>query len=414
MSQEFQTFLQKYQYQLNSEQRKSIRRYTRQAYAASVRRAHERTQTELTSEFTSQQPAFPKPNVATKQIKTEEQSDHPPGNPDLDEGVAVAKPHGFKQAGKFETIAPVRVTDEGRRASTGGIGPLSEVVPAAPADMGASKLTKPPLAAHQKRVRNASTMRGCIPCRSVKRKCVFTGTGCTACSDAGIQCSFRPGDKTHNLQVINDEAVVNKVTIAERKAPESRTSGRCLLCRQRHLKCVPQGASCVVCIKAGAGCSNQELGLVSDSKLLAGLQDASIVGPGSLDGHVKQEEARSPIEDCYQHVSKSFCGSDDSIVHGNGTPVFTHPDDRSALSVNREYSPAVSRSQATSYPNRLLTHPSRRRPSLCQPGNPPRTVQSSPKRLRGHAHVADIGNQVDQDCSAGNSISHTRNNTFRL
>ncbi|KAL8908466.1 MAG: hypothetical protein Q9207_000772 [Kuettlingeria erythrocarpa] len=173
VSQEFQTFLQKYQYQLNSEQRKSIRRYTRQAYAASVRRAHERKLTELTSDFTSQPPAFPDPNVATKQIKPEEQSDHSPANLDLDEGAAVAKPRGFEQAGKFETIAPARVTDEGRR-----------------------------------------------------------------------------------------------------------------------------------------------LGLESDSILLTGLQDASIVGPEALVGHVKPEEARSPIKDCYQHVSKSFYGSNDSSVHG--------------------------------------------------------------------------------------------------
>lgn len=404
MSQDFQTFLQRYQYQLNGEQRKSIRRYTRQAFAAGVRHARERTQTKSTSGSISQLPELSDANVAAKSIKIEEDLDDQPGNLDLDENVAVAQPCDFKQPDKFETTVPFRVTNEGRRASTGGIGSLPEVVPAAPTNMGASKLMEPPTATHPNRAHNASIIRGCISCRTRKRKCVFTGTSCVACTDAGIECSFRPGDKDHNLKLSNGEAIVNNDSVTERRASDSQISRRCLECRRKHLKCVPQGASCVVCIKAGMNCSYQEVDVSVDPKLLANHPNSSAAGTGAFTGHVKQQEARSPLEGYHQHVPKSFCGPGHSDAHSETTPAFTHPNGRSAQSVNSGHSPFVSGSQAAickAIRNGFSPQRSSRGPSSGQPGKSSSIVQISPKKLRGHVQVANNSNQVDRDCSEG-------------
>ncbi|KAL8921147.1 MAG: hypothetical protein Q9208_005900 [Pyrenodesmia sp. 3 TL-2023] len=327
VSQDFQTFLQRYQYQLNGEQRKSIRRYTRQAFAAGVRHARERTQTKSTSGCVSQLPELSDANVAAKSIKIEEDRDDQPGNLDQDENVAVAQLCDFKQPDQFETTVPFRVTNEGRRASTGGIGSLPEVVPAAPTNMGASKLMEPQMGTHPNRVHNVSTIRRCISCRTRKRKCVFTGTSCVACTDAGIECSFRPGDKDHNLKLSNGEAIVNNDSITERRASDSQISRRCLECRRKHVKCVPQGASCVVCIKAGMNCSYREVDVSPDPRLLANHPNSSTAGNGAFTGHVKQE-ARSPLEGYPQQVPKSFCGSNHSNAHSETTPAFTHRNGR--------------------------------------------------------------------------------------
>ncbi|KAL8762344.1 MAG: hypothetical protein Q9184_001651 [Pyrenodesmia sp. 2 TL-2023] len=424
VNQDFQTFLQRYQYQLNGEQRKSIRRYTRQAYAASVRHARERTQTKSTSGSISQLSGLYNADVAAKTIEIEGNPDDPPRNPDLDENVVVAKPRDFTQPGQSENIVPFRVTNEGRRASTGNMVSPPEVVPAAPANMGASKLIEPPLATHPKRAHSASTMRGCISCRTRKRKCVFTGTSCVACTDAGIECSFWPGDRDHNIKLSNGEPIVKTGPFTERRASDSQISRRCLECSRKHLNCVPQGAGCVVCVKAGMSCSYQEVVVGSVSKLLANHSNSSITGSGAFTGHVMQEEARYPLEDYHRHVSQSFCGPDHSSVHVETTPAFTHPNSRSAQAVNRGHSPVVSESRTAFYKAiqyGISPQPSGRGQSSNQSGKSASIIQTSPKNLRGHVQVADIGNQVDRDCSegidwngilyAGPTSPQTQNNT---
>lgn len=415
VNQDFQTFLQRYKYQLNGEQRQSIRRHTRRAYAASVRHARERTQTKSTPGSISQLPGLYDADAAAKTMEIERNSDDPLRNPELDENVAVAKPGDFTQPGKFENKVPFRVTNEGRRASTGGIGSLPEVVPAVSANMGASKLMEPPLATYLKRAHNASTTRGCNSCRTTKRKCVFTGTSCEACTNAGIECSLRPGDRDHNLKLSNGEAIIKNDSITERRASDSQISRPCLECRRKHLKCVPQGASCVVCVKAGMSCSYQEVDVGSVSKLLANHPNSSTAGSGVFTGHVKQEKAQSPSEDYHQHVLKSFCGPDHSNVYGEMTPAFIHPNGRSAQSLNHGPSPVVSGSQIVTHKairNEFSPQPSSRGPSSGQPGKSSSIVQTSLKKLRGHVQVADIGNQVDRDCSEGNLNSSRTNQQF--
>ncbi|KAL9022095.1 MAG: hypothetical protein Q9185_000713 [Variospora sp. 1 TL-2023] len=204
------TFLRDNDYRLHKWQRKVIKKYIRKAYAAEVRLALERSQTDPVAE------PIQFHRVGTNH--TQHTSAIPPSQTDPLKDVPLAIYDGLEQAGRSRTFTPINVTDERRRASTGGNVMLPKAVPDAPGiieSTGQAPTTQP---------MGVSKLKCCIACRSRKSKCTLQGTSCVPCKIAGKTCSFRPGDLEHNLKVIESAQVDANGTIIKRRASEPQNT----------------------------------------------------------------------------------------------------------------------------------------------------------------------------------------------
>ncbi|KAL8975132.1 MAG: hypothetical protein Q9197_000646 [Variospora fuerteventurae] len=204
------TFLRDNDYRLHKWQRKVIRKYIRKAYAAEVRLALERSQTDPVAE------PIQFHRVGTNH--TQHTSAIPPSQTDPLKDVPLAIYDGLEQAGRSRTITPINVTDERRRASTGGNVMLPKAAPDAPRiieSTGQAPTTQP---------MGVSKLKCCIACRSRKSKCTLQGTSCVSCKIAGKTCSFRPGDLEHNLKVFESAQVDANGTIIKRRASEPQNT----------------------------------------------------------------------------------------------------------------------------------------------------------------------------------------------
>lgn len=426
---------------MDSRQRRLIRKYIRQSFAAEVRHAREEIQSKSAIASVDQEP-----NVSDSKVPPAGNENNAPtvaANAQSIESSLLAAENdldrllGFGLADETKPNTPLIVTDRER----------------SPAERDCSDTTfgNPSLSRQRKGLSPAFILRGCIECRSRKRKCVLQGTSCLACKTGGKDCKFRPGDLEHNLKLINSGDTVKDGVVRSRgseyppikpsveasetkkpipsietpkfekpkpsvkvikilNVPEIRS---CVLCRQKKKKCIPRGTSCVLCKAAGTKCFLLQADLDHNRKILSEHRRSSAPEQAAFTGHITQHDDPSPQD--HDHRVESF--SEPLRVDDRNKPPLglTHPDDRSAHSLDRECSKTGARPHNAVYkagPTASSLQSLSRRPSDSQPGKLSGTVQRSPKKLRGHVQAADDGIQIDWGHSEGDSLPQHNNQHY--
>lgn len=402
MDKRFQTFLRESEYQLDRRQRKRIKKYIKQTYAAKVRQTQEKIQSNAVLPSVDQQRQAIDANVAATAEYSGGQSARPIKQPiatALHEKNEVTRNHGIWKVGRAdsenerpgEAEATIRYSDLTEEDAASGYGAVLhvEVTPVERRLLVNPNPRSLPQATHEDSVAKKRRSKRCIPCRQSLTKCILQGRSCEACQSSGKECFFRTDDSAPKPKP-KERAVSRK----------SRVIGpadfrRCIRCRQRHTKCIPSGGNCEACDQADLICSFRPADLEFNAKLSSDHWEASASLQTTFTKTVKDQQPRrhGSVPRSLHHGYGGEANS--SSVRSDDPPKYRL--DRESLNPTARSQQERSRSNSTAFSWQRST----RQLTFGRQGNSLRATQISPRKLRDHVRIPRVVKPAKEDLLKG-------------
>ena len=344
VDQRFQTFLKESDYHLDRRQVKRIKKYVKQIYAAKVRRIQE-------------------PNRGQNLLSVIHQKSQASGV-----NLAISTDHS-----NVQNPGPVKHFIEENADSIRNTSSLTESLLEECNDLGYADSHNLGQSLEEHCNSEDQRSRSCVSCRQGHLKCVLQGKNCVACERSGKVCTFRPDDNKHHFKFKDS-------TLSKSRVFENVELRRCIRCRQKHIKCVLQDASCLACIKAKLSCFFRPGDLEHNAKLTSDHQQFSASLHTSFTGSVIEPKAPLLISN-----------HDDDPPTSHSDQIYPCPGSRS-LSAGAD---ARFTASSSKHWNRLT--------SLDRPKDSSRSVHVSPEKPRGHLQNPSVVCPVVEDQPEGKS-----------